>query len=69
MCLNGLREFNTQYFFIGMVQFENQEYTLQDIMHFFAKLDKIRLFKARFVMMNVFANLHTEEMINFALRS
>ena len=42
--LNGLSEFNTQYFFMGMVRFESQEYTLQGRMHFFAKLDKIRLF-------------------------
>ena len=42
--LNGLSEFNTQYFFMGMVRFESQEYTLQGRMQFFAKLDKIRLF-------------------------
>ena len=42
--LNGLSEFNTQYFFMGMVQFESQEYTLQGRMQFFAKSDKIRLF-------------------------
>ena len=39
-----LSEFNTQYFFMGMVRFESQEYTLQSRMQFFAKLDKIRLF-------------------------
>ena len=44
--LNGLSEFNTQYFFMEMVRFESQEYTLQSRMQFFAKLDKIRLFKA-----------------------
>ena len=63
--LKGLSEFNTQYFFMGMVRFESQEYTVQGRMQFFAKLDKIRLF----VMTNVFANLHTEEIIDFALRS
>ena len=29
VCLNGHSELNTQYFFIGMVWFESQEYTLQ----------------------------------------
>ena len=43
--LNGLSEFNTQYFFMGMVRFESQEYTLQSRMQFFAKLDKINCFK------------------------
>ena len=43
--LNGRSEFNTQYFFMGKVWFESQEYTLQGRMQFFAKLDKIRLFK------------------------
>ena len=42
--LNGLSEFNTQYFFMGMVRFESQEYTLQGRMQFFGKLDKIKLF-------------------------
>ena len=36
VCLNG----HTQYFFIGMVWFESQEYTLQGRMQFFAKLEK-----------------------------
>ena len=27
VCLNGLSEFNTQYFFIEMVRFESQEYS------------------------------------------
>ena len=36
--LNGISEFNTQYFFMGMVRFESQEYTLQGRMQFFAKL-------------------------------
>ena len=43
--LNGLSDFNTQYFFMGMVQFESQEYTLQGRMQFFAKLDKKDCFK------------------------
>ena len=38
-------------------------------MQFFDKLGKIRLFKARFVMTNVFVYLYTEEIIDFALRS
>ena len=67
--LNRHSELNTQYFFTGMVRFKSQEYTLQGRMHFFAKLNKIRLFQARFVRTNVFANLHTKEIINFALRS
>ena len=57
--LIGLNEFNTQYFFMGMVRFESQEYTLQGRMQFFAKLDKIRLFSAWFVMTNVFTNVKT----------
>ena len=43
--LNGLSEFNTQYFFMGMVRFESQEYTLQGRMQFFAKLDRKNCFK------------------------
>ena len=63
--LNGLSEFNTQYFFMAMVRFESQEYTLQGRMQFFAKLDKIRLFCHD----ERFANLYTEEIIDVALRS
>ena len=44
---------NTQYFYIGIVQFESQEYTLEGGMQFFAKLGKIRLFQARFIITKV----------------
>ena len=36
--LNGLSEFNTQYFFMRMVRFESQEYTLQGRMQFFCQI-------------------------------
>ena len=54
---------------MGIVRFESQEYCFGGKMQVFAKLVKIRLFQARFVMTNVFANLHTEEIIDFALKS
>ena len=63
VCLNGLCGFITQYFFIGMVRFDKVK------CNFFAKLGKVRLFLAGFVMMKVFVNLYTEEIIDFALRS
>ena len=44
-----------------MVRFASQEYCLEGRIQFFAKLIKIRMFHARFVMMNVFVNLHTKE--------
>ena len=52
-----------------MVRFENQEYCLEGGIQFFAKLINIRMFHARFVLTNVFANLYTEEIFGFALRS
>ena len=58
VCLNGHSELNTQYFYMGIVRFESQEYCFGGSMQVFAKLIQIRLFQARFVMTNVFANLH-----------
>ena len=44
-------------------------FSFQGRMRFFDELDKLRLFSARYVITKVFANLHTEEIIDFALRS
>ena len=54
VCLNGHGELNTQYFYMGIMRFESQEYRFGGKMQVFVKLVKIRLFQARFVMTNVF---------------
>ena len=42
--LNGHRELNTQYFYIGIVRFESQEYHFGGRMQVSVKLIKIGLF-------------------------
>ena len=44
VCLNGQSRLHTQYFYIGIVQFESQEYHFGGRMQDFVKLIKIRLF-------------------------
>ena len=44
VCLNGHSKLNTQYFYMGIVRFESQEYGFGNKMQVFAKLIKIRLF-------------------------
>ena len=43
VCLNGHSGLNTQYFYMGIVRFESQEYRFGGRKQVFAKLNKIRL--------------------------
>ena len=66
VCSNGHSESNTQYFYMGIVQFESQEYCFGTRVQVFVKVFYIRLFlkKARFVMKNCYIFMNKSVRLN-----
>ena len=69
VCLNGHSKLNTQYFYMEIVRFESQEYTLQDKLWILHKTSKVSLENPVKGSFRHDEFVFLEKIIEFALRS